>query len=426
MLIKPQNLPEKVIWYYITGTYILYFIGLQNILAPAIAWLFGFYIFRKLWKQDKNTPPEEQIIIPFGVWVWIIAMLGIEVSLIGSHIDLQMGLGRIIKTTINLYGRTWVLFALFPLFGCLKIRPQLIYRAICILALQSLIFIGIALVAQKVGIPGSLYTSPFTKFGGGNEIFFKVFLYPLGSSGNRLYLFAPWAPALGLVASLYFFLALAEPDKKWRFIGIVGTVAMALASGSRLSNICLIFVPVASWILARISQPLILATVGIFSVISGILAPQIITALQDFQNNFRSQRADSSKVREDLANITLYRWEHDAQIWGTGIIDPKGPAYVEHMPIGSHHHWLGLLYLNGIVGFLAFALAFLWTFIELFLKAQSSRIARTALSLVMVLFLYSFGENLEVLAYLYWPALVMLGIAFKEDVVESSLELQKT
>ena len=31
--------------------------------------------------------------------------------------------------------------------------------------------------------------------------------------------------------------------------------------------------------------------------------------------------------------------------------------------------------------------------------------------MVLTLVLYSFGENLEILAYLYWPALVVIGMA---------------
>ena len=34
--------------------------------------------------------------------------------------------------------------------------------------------------------------------------------------------------------------------------------------------------------------------------------------------------------------------------------------------------------------------------------------------MVLVLALYSFGENLEILAYLYWPALIVIGKALAE------------
>jgi len=34
---------------------------------------------------------------------------------------------------------------------------------------------------------------------------------------------------------------------------------------------------------------------------------------------------------------------------------------------------------------------------------------RTSLGIISVLGMYSFGENLEVLAYLYWPGLIYIG-----------------
>ncbi|MDF5716068.1 MAG: hypothetical protein PUP93_19810, partial [Rhizonema sp. NSF051] len=40
--------------------------------------------------------------------------------------------------------------------------------------------------------------------------------------------------------------------------------------------------------------------------------------------------------------------------------------------------------------------------------------------------LYTFGENLEILSYLYWPGLVILGMAFKrEDQTHISLSRHK-
>lgn len=36
------------------------------------------------------------------------------------------------------------------------------------------------------------------------------------------------------------------------------------------------------------------------------------------------------------------------------------------------------------------------------------------MSMWLILLLYTFGENLEILAYLFWPALVVLGSALAE------------
>jgi hypothetical protein len=42
-------------------------------------------------------------------------------------------------------------------------------------------------------------------------------------------------------------------------------------------------------------------------------------------------------------------------------------------------------------------------------SAPFDRRQRLPLAMVLLLLLYSFGENLEILAYLYWPALVIIG-----------------
>ncbi len=90
---------------------------------------------------------------------------------------------------------------------------------------------------------------------------------------------------------------------------------------------------------------------------------------------------------------------------------------VEYMPIGSHHSWYGLLFVKGVFGFVALALPMAWSLLELTVRAQASRTARSALSVMLVLSFYSFGENLEILAYLYWPGLIIVGIAFRQRLV---------
>jgi hypothetical protein len=136
---------------------------------------------------------------------------------------------------------------------------------------------------------------------------------------------------------------------------------------------------------------------------------------------FTAARKDSSRVRAALGRIAKYRWEKEAPIWGHGVVE-KGPHLVEYMPIGSHHSWFGLLFVKGIVGFLALALPMAWSFGDLTVKAQKSESAQVGLSMVLVLMFYTFGENLEILAYLFWPGLVMMGIGFnaKDRIQEAN------
>jgi hypothetical protein len=86
------------------------------------------------------------------------------------------------------------------------------------------------------------------------------------------------------------------------------------------------------------------------------------------------------------------------------------------MPIGSHHTWFGLLFIKGLVGFYSLVIPMVLSFVVLLIKSQRSQTARVGLGILFTLFLYTFGENLEILAYLYWPGLIVMGIAFKSSV----------
>jgi hypothetical protein len=35
--------------------------------------------------------------------------------------------------------------------------------------------------------------------------------------------------------------------------------------------------------------------------------------------------------------------------------------------------------------------------------------------MIVILLLYTFGENLEILVYLYWPGMIMMGMALQEQ-----------
>ena len=62
-----------------------------------------------------------------------------------------------------------------------------------------------------------------------------------------------------------------------------------------------------------------------------------------------------------------------------------------------------------MLGAFALAVPLIASLFLLARKAPGSALARTGFALILALVLYSFGENLEILAYLYWPALILIG-----------------
>jgi hypothetical protein len=412
--IRPENFEERVVWYSITWTYPIYLVGGLYILAPVVGWLMLAYLVKKLWLQQIGVVNEPRVFIPWGVWVWTLSMLIMLVALWIGHIDWQLGTATTIKSSIG-WAKGWALMAIFPLIGCLNIRPDIIYRATAMVCLQTLVIFPFLLLAYLVGLPQELYISPLSIVGGPGPEYFRVSLYSITPEGGvRWFLFAPWAPALGFVASLYLLFSLQQ-DKKWRVIGLIGSLLMIIVCKSRLALATAIILPITLYFLSNLLKLSTLIQAAIASLVVGIFAPSILYSIELLKDGFRSARADSSRVREALGRIAVDRWQTEASVWGHGIVE-RGPHLVEYMPIGSHHSWYGLLFVKGAVGFAALAIALLFSFVELLLKSQTNKTATVGLGFVIVIFLYTFGENLEILAYLFWPGLIILGIAHKQPL----------
>ena len=417
MTIKPQNLEEKLIWYTIVGTYGLYFIGAQFVWVPALAYFLGFRVCKKLWEQTEYTPAEERISVPVTVWLWAIAAIVIEIALIMAHIDLELGWAKMFFSTVNYWGKYWALMALFPLIGCLKIRPQLIYRAACILCLQSLVVTIFCYLFYFLRIPDPAYISPLSIFKGPASNY-VVDLFVLGGDHGearqfRLQLFTNFANTLGIVGNIYFFLTSQESNKKWRRIGMIGAAAMVVGSGSRSTIFSLAIAPILTWFLTNFSWPMQIAT-GLISLIGGLIAPQIIDFIDNTWNRaIKGYRGSSAVVRKRLEEVALNRWTENP-IWGHGVVAERGPKYTEHMPIGSHNQWPDLLYIRGIVGFTAILAVMLWSTTVLVIKAQKSSVARTALTIYIAFWISTLAIDIEAVAYLYWPGLIVTGMAFQE------------
>jgi hypothetical protein len=185
-----------------------------------------------------------------------------------------------------------------------------------------------------------------------------------------------------------------------------------------MAALCLPIVLIATWGLKRLTRPTSLILLGVGTAWTSMAAPFIINAMTSYWEYFKAGRPDSSRVRDTLQRIALFRWQ-EAPIWGHGVVEP-GPKIVEGMPIGTHHTIFSLLFVKGIVGVIAFVVPVLCSFVALVAKAQKNETASVGLSIILVLGISAFGDNLEILAYIFWPGLVALGIAFRASVTESS------
>lgn len=415
---KPQNFEERLVWYSIIGTYIIYFTGNLLPVSALLGWALFFCLCKKIWYQIEDTPVEERISIPWVMWLWVIAMPIILIVKIIALDDFGADTNTFVRGFLG-WLVSWALLALFPLAGCLNIRPQLIYRAICIVCLQSLIIIPFCYLAYFINLPPNLYTSPVERIIQNGKLYYNVFLYIYTSYNHelRLSLFAPWGPALGIVGSFYLFLVQREPNKKWRWIGIAGAIAMCVVSSSRLAFISVPLVALLVWVWTNFWRPKIQIWAGFLSFLSGIFSTILVSVGRDVLDTVSSSRSESTVVRKKLIEFAFDR-SKEAPIWGHGNQEP-GPKVIENMPIGSHTTWGGLMFMHGMVGFVTFLVPTVCTFLGLLIQAQKSPTGKVGLSVFLVLIFFSSGESLDALAYLCWPALLIIGIALKKEIKNS-------
>lgn len=401
---RPESVEEKVLWHCIVWTYAYYVLGALYILAPVAGWLL-------LVRMARSRGLSE---VPAVVWGWVAGMLMMLVALVAAHADFDLGLDSLVKSSIG-WAKGWGLIAVFMIIGCGRIRLEVLARAACILGIQTLCLLPLVIVAWAGGLPQHLYVSPVSIVGGPGPEYFSVELYGISPDSGmpRWCLFAPWAPAIGMVMCAYFFLAMNEKNAFLRRAATAGMVLSILLSSSRLGILALPMVGGVAWVLRNGTRPALFLAASPVVLLAGVIADPLLDLYEHAVQGFRGAREDSSRVRATLGRIALERWQNEAVMWGHGTVE-RGPHLVEFMPIGSHHTWFGLLFVKGLAGAVSLAVPMLWSLVVLVRSASLSAVTRTALQMLLLLFLYTFAENLEILAYLYWPALIVMGMAFRE------------
>lgn len=419
--------PEDIIVSFaLAATWLVYLFGGLYVLGPVLGvgltgLLCARYYFAAEAIETRHVPP-----VPSGVWVWILGMLVMLLALEVGHMNQNMGLGQTIKSTIG-WAKGWALLALFPLIGaCMNVRVETIIRAAGWVALGTLLLTPVFLVAPMVGLPERLFVSPLKLVGGPGPEFFAVQLYsyePMDGS-TRLRYFTPWSPAAGMIGNMYLIFALSDKRRFWKWMGIVSALAMIVTSKSRLAIAAAMFIWPVVIAVGESKRPVMWFTATLGLVMLTPMAQSILDWIDATLNSVKSMRADSTRVRELLGDIAITRWWTEAPIWGHGIVE-RGPHAVEYMPIGSHHTWYGLLFVKGAVGAIALAIPLAWSLIEFALLAVTrSKAGRIAFGMVLLMSFYSIGENLEILAYLIWPGLLVMGIAARELQQASQAQIQ--
>jgi len=406
------NIEEQLVLYSLALTYPVYLLGGLYVLGSVIGWLLLFIFCFKIYLIGLK-PGEIHPLVRVSpvVWLWVLGMLGMLVALLVAHVDRQLGTGLTIKSSIG-WAKGWALLALFPLLGCiLNIRPEVLVRGCVIAAASAIPFAALGILMSVAGLSGDLFLSPLKAIGGPTELF-QVKMYGINpETGMARWQFTgPWAPAAGLLSCFYLLICLQEKALRWRIAGVGGSLVMCLLCQSRAGwAIFIVIVPIMVG-LSQLRNPFTWVVLGLALPTLFLLGEPLFHWLMETYEQVKESRPGSTRVRSTLARLAVQRWEAEAPIWGHGVVE-RGPKIVEHMPIGTHHSWYGLLFVKGIVGLFSLALPLALTCLYLLLLAQKSPMAKVSLGICVVIVSYSFFENLEILAYIYWPALLWVGVS---------------
>lgn len=412
----PQNPIEALVLKTLTLTWPLYAAGALYVVGPVLAWVLGalalivLYLGPAVRDDMRATGP-----IPLIVWVWIAGMAMMLVALWVGHLDWGLGLKKTIKSSIG-WAKGWALLALFPLIGAvLPIRREVLVRGQCIIGLWTLILAPALLLAPYIGLPERIFTSPLKAVGGPGPEYFSVYFFTWDPATwtPRWQFYAPWSPFAALLGVTMLLFALEDRSVKWRSIGVAAGLLMIFASKSRMGLVGVVACTVGPRMMPAMLRGWAWQTVAGLVASLAVFGSAVIAAASDFVAAFKGARADSTRVRATLQRIASERWQTDAFWFGHGTVHPGSHA-VEYMPIGSHHTWYGLLFVKGLVGMVSLLVPFVWQTALTILDAARSPRGALPMGIMMTFTLLSFGENIEIEAYLLWPALMMLGIHARE------------
>lgn len=207
--------------------------------------------------------------------------------------------------------------------------------------------------------------------------------------------------------------ALEEKSRFFRGAGIVAGLAMILLSASRMSLVALAVCTMVPRLMPFLAQSVAWRLAAVVAASMAILGDLVLGLVDDSIRSFKEARASSSRVRATLQEIAFQRWWSEAVWFGHGEVE-RGPHIVEYMPIGSHHTWYGLLFVKGIVGVFALAIPLVCHFLVTAFDAVRGPRGRLPFGLMLQIVILTFGENLEIEVYLFWPGFLLLGIHLRE------------
>lgn len=406
---------ERIIYWTVILTPIWWLMGIQPLLYPIV--IVGLLTIHFDWHRLAVQG------LPIYVWAWLAMSITMLWTAILGLNDMGFSLLPAAAAVVTFFKSYFLIFACLALPFFNKIRTQVITRAVAWMASGYLVTIAVQMLMLALKIGGSGFLPPLARLIPGDKSSLRVdFAFPssfLGLPIPRTVLYTPDPPILGLCALLCFIICLREPDRRLRTLALVGSVSALVVSASRSALVLLPFalligVFFQSGLFRQLSLWLASATFLLCSMLELTIA-ELLQQPSEALNKTRENAISSSIERELVVRSTLEAWQASPWI-GWGVIRGRVNLYEDaYIGLGSFSTYSAVLYLHGIVGFIALICAMaltLWYAYNATIRGGSN--CNWAFASLIALYFACNATPLSWMAAYLWFFFIWLGAVFFE------------
>lgn len=407
-----DNVITRALDKYIRLTPVLWSLGL---LVPLGMALLAYSVLRK----------PRKIRIGATACLWWCVGFAQAISIFVNWFDSGSGAGYLLYRLSSATVNGWFFLGAAIAAGQIyRLNSPKVVRSICVLGFYILVLgvisIGLALVSGKENLSvtspiGMLLPGDLPAIESAFTMRFFISDMILGKSMPRLILFYPWSACLGFAGIAVFFIAMQEKKLVWKLIGLCGGIVAVAGSMSRAAILAFLITGLLHiWLSWRSGYRWIALTViCVIAVPIVALDVPVLRYYWKFNASVTEARQGSSEARQ-MGYEESWRGFLQSPLIGHGWpgkpLSPNIP-----MPVGSHSTVFGLLYTGGLITFIPFCIAMLWTLTALFCSGASrDPAARSALCSAVSLCILCYGEGIYSFAVPALFAFCWMGAALKK------------
>jgi uncharacterized membrane protein (UPF0136 family) len=408
-----ENVITRALAKYIRLTPVLWGLGL---LVPTGMTLLVYSLLRQMREMRLRTTAL--------LW-WGVGFMQ-AISVFVNWFDSGLGAGHLLYRLSSASVSGWFFLGAAIAAGQIyRLNSPKVVRAICVLGLYILIFgsltIGVALVLREENLSitspiGMLLPSNLPAIENAFTMRFSISDEVFGKSIPRLILFFPWSVCLGFAGIAICFIALQERRRLWKLIGFCGGIMGIFGSMSRASVLAFVVTSLlyvwGSWRSAYRWAMIVLLCVLAVPMVA--LDAPVMRYFSQFTASVTGARQGSTEARQ-MGYEESWRGFLRSPLVGHGWPGEPLTSSIP-MPVGSHSTVYGTLYTGGLITFIPFCIAMLWSLTALFFNRGSGIPAsRSAISIAVSLCILCYGEGIYSFAVPALFAFCWIGAAFNRD-----------